>query len=126
MCLTRRRDVEQNIRQRAGFGGVSAGAKALNKVGATAPARDEPPKSLFAGQRSTQPWGTLEVRIGNAQDVGTDGQKLAASLVLLLNPPKTKHQPSAGWWLLMAALGVQCLWKLTDKQSKITNVSSPF
>lgn len=113
--------MEQNIRQCVGFGGVSVGAKALlNRLGAMAPTRDELPRSPFVGQRSTQLWGTLEVTTGNARDVGTDRKVLAAGfrasrLVLLLNPPRMKHQTPAGWWLLIAALGVQSLRKLTDK-----------
>lgn len=109
MCLTRRRDVEQNIRQCVGFGGalgVLVGTKTLNELEAMAPVRDELPKSLFVGQSSMQLQGALEVMTGNTQDVGQSRQMLAACLlparlgasrlVLLLNPPKVKHHASTG------------------------------
>lgn len=53
MCLTHRRDVEQDIRQCVGFGGapdVLVGTETLNKWEAMASVRDELPKSLFGGQ----------------------------------------------------------------------------
>lgn len=53
MCLTHRRDVEQNISQCVGFGGalgVLVGSKTLNELEAMASVRDELPKSLFVGQ----------------------------------------------------------------------------
>lgn len=122
--MTHGRAVEQNIRQCDVFGGAPGllvGTKTPNELEAMASVGDELPKSLFVGQRSGQPQGALDVTTGNAQDVGTEQggagspRPGASCLVLLLNPPKRKHEVSMGSWLLTAALGAQFPRDLKDK-----------